>query len=246
MACRGRGRGHRLRGAAVGALLLAAALVAAACTHDVEQVLLPPRVDMQGIETIAVLPFDNYSLDPGLGVGLEDGITAALQRAYRVVDRGQVMAALAEEGLMPVHLTSPEIARRVGRRLGADAVVSGAATYYFEDVVVDAPHCVGCNQEGATPLWRTQHQTVVIVSLSARLIEVDSGNVRYTRTVDGENTQSETIHIRAWTDRQPGPEAYVPRPSRKDVPLARRRAIQRAVDLWTRDLLPTYTWVRRR
>lgn len=235
-----------IRGARSLALVLLAVLLASGCTGERERVMLPPEAPVHNIRSVAVVGFVNYTVDPGIVHLFEEGVTQTLHDSerYRVVDGATAWAALAAIGASPEQLADPEVAKALGRRLGVDAIITGAATYYFDDTSVSVPQCFGCRSQSSRPHWEVTHETLVQTAFQARVIETKEGAIIWSNTVEGRDTTRRTIYIN-WSERTAPPSSLVPRPDRRDIPETRRAAVRDAVRNFTVDLLPRYIWVRK-
>lgn len=227
-------------------LILLAAALAAGCSHNVERVQLPPEAPMDGIERIAVVGFGNYTVDPGIHLLFAQYVARDLRQRYEVVDLAQAEAALASLGVSADQLAVPRVARALGEQLNVDAIITGAATYYFEDTSVSTPECVRCNTPGRTPYWLVHHETTVLATFQARVIRVSDGKILWSNTVDGRDMTSRTIYL-DWSGGYDNPPrgSLMPSPDRSDVPATRQEAVREAAGAFTKDLLPRYAWVRR-
>lgn len=221
-------------------------LLLAGCTEERERVMLPPEAPMTNIRTLAVVGVLNYTVDPGIALVFEESVASTLRESghYQVIDGATARAALAAIGAQPEQLADPNIARALGRRLNVDAVITGAATYYFDDTTVSTPECVNCRNESSRPSWYVTQRTYVYTTFQARVIETKEGAIIWSKTVDGEDTTNRTVYL-DWSQRTAPPESLVPRANRRDIPEARLAAVRNAVRNFTVDLLPRYIWVRK-
>lgn len=221
---------------------LLAALLLAGCTEEREQVMLPPEAPVTGIRSVAVVGFTNYTVDPGIAALFEEWVARTLRESgrYQVVDVAAARAAMAAIGATPEQLADPGTAKALGRRLGVDAIITGSATYYFDDVTLSVPQCYSCRNENARPSWHVDQTTTVLVTFQARVIAADDGAIIWSKTVDGRDQTSRTIFL-SWSERNPPPP--VPSPDRRDIPETRLQAVRSAVSQFTADLLPRYIWV---
>lgn len=227
------------------AVLILAAMVAAGCTGERERVMLPPEAPVTGIRSVAVVGFANYTVDPGISVLFEESVAQTLRESgqYQVVDVATARAALAAIGATPEQLADPNTARALGRRLGVDAIITGAATYYFDDVSVSAPECFNCRSQSSRASWHVNQRTVVYVTFQGRVIETKEGAIIWSKTVDGQDSTTRTVYL-SWGEPADPPRYLVPGPDRRDIPETRRSAVRSAVSKFTADLLPRYVWVR--
>lgn len=227
-------------------LLAVAAVVAAGCSHNLERVTLPPEAPMTGIRRIAIVGFANYTVDPGLHLLFAQFVARDLANQYEIVDQAQADAALAALGVTREELAIPRVARSVDEHLNVDAIITGAATYYFDDSTVSRPQCVGCSSQRGRPSWYVYHETTVFTTFQARLIRVSDGAIVWSKTVDGRDTTSRTIYL-SWSggSDNPPPSSLIPSADRGDIPVTRQEAVREAAGEFTKDLLPRYAWVRR-
>lgn len=221
------------------------ALLLAACSHDRVEVQIPPRARVDGIRTIAVLPFDSLASDPGLAIEFEQRIIQQLRQSawYDRVIEARVDSLLGTLQGSAFELSTPAARREARDRLQADAVIIGAATYYFEDVSRSAAECRQCNDPDRRS-WSVAQTTQVSVTLNARMINLHTGETVYSRISTGDDRNYTTHSIRNYRGAEPPPASAIPQVSRQQVPFTRQIAIDRAVRDFVRDLLPTYQWRR--
>jgi len=225
---------------------LVAVLLIAGCTDDRERVMLPPEAPMTHIRTVAVVGFANYTVDPGIAPLFEEWVSRTLKESgqYQVVDVATARAAMAAIGATPEQLADPGIARALGRRLGVDAIITGAATYYLDDVRISVPECYNCRSQSSRPSWQVRQETTVYVTFQSRVIATSDGAIIWSKTVDGHDQTPRTIFL-SWDERTAPPSSLVPNPDRRDIPETRQSAVRRAVSQFTADLLPRYIWVKK-
>lgn len=225
---------------------LMVALVIAGCSHNMERVTLPPEAPVEGVRSIAVVGVDNFTVDPGLGRQFADIVASILRESdrYTLIDESTARAALSRMGATLNDLGDTNVAKRLGRELGADALISGSATYYFEDTRLSIPRCVNCGTKNATPYWNVTHITSVIGNVQTRVIESRSGTVVWSNTVEGRDTTNRTLFLN-WNSTEPPPSSLIPETDRSDIPTTRDAAIREAARLFTADLLPRHVWVRK-
>lgn len=226
-----------MRSASFQAVLLLLALVVAGCGQRV-QVEIPPKAPVEGIRSIVIVPFDNVANDASLGYEIEERIADALRSSgwYNSVQSLRQLVTLP-----PGQPVSLESLLRLDAVAQADAVIMGTATYYFEDVFMNVPSCMGCDRPDVTPSWSVSQTTHVAVRFTARMIEVATGRVLHAVTASGDDSDHYTYFLAHRSYTAP-PESLIPKPNRQRVPSTRSWAINRAVRQFTRDLLPTYEW----
>src|SRR5690606_37109331 len=179
------------------AVLILAAVVAAGCTGERERVMLPPEAPVTGIRSVAVVGFANYTVDPGISVLFEESVAQTLRESgqYLVVDVATARAALAAIGATPEQLADPNTARALGRRLGVDAIITGAATDYFDDVSPSATRCFCCRSEAFGASLRGIMRPVVYVAFQGGVVEAKDGASIWSKTVDGQDSTTRTVYL---------------------------------------------------
>lgn len=229
------------KGALVLILVLAAML--SGCFGR-ERVMVPPRVDLGGAESLAVIYFENYTDQSNIAYDVEEKIAAKLREYYYVADRGEVERALAELGLRRGMVPTRDEIRRLGRMLDVDAVVTGEVGFYFEEVVQNPPRITRVYAEGQKAEWEVSQRTKAVISFTGRVVDARSGSILYTRRAEGEAAEVRETTL-PWDKPDEAPSwVLIPSPSKLDVPSVRARAVGRATDQFTADLLPTYVWVK--
>ncbi len=228
----------------LGLLLVVAILLVGCSTYEREMV--PPKIDLGSSRRIAVLFFDNLTDDYPLVYEVEERLSEKLGEYYRVTEPREADWALARVGLRPTETPSVEQARRLGELLKVDAFVFGEVSGYFEHIIQTRPYPLTSTTEETEGGKRTKYElaqsTTVMVSFTGRVMSARSGNVIHRGRAQGEESIERKVPL-GWYPEGKEPKAWdIPRPSRMDVPDARRAALREAVDQFTQDLLPTYIW----
>lgn len=117
------------------------------------------EVDLGYVQRVAVLPFENHSRDEFAHRRARDiAITQVLASGlFDTVDRGQVDSMLREEAIDPGVPIDPHTLRRLGQRLGVQAMVLGSV-----------------DQAGEGRAGASSHPEI---SLTLRLVDSQSGMV---------------------------------------------------------------------
>lgn len=167
----------RTRSVGVVAALMLAATLTVAAARDAGPLLRLP--------TIAVMPFDDAVIGPGCGwtfnarrwgpgAGVADLITDELaceserRRSFRVVERERLFEVLAEQDLGAGGRVDPATAARIGRILGADLLLMGAATRFdVRSDYVGLPRRVGFDAE----------RHVATVAFDGRLVDTTTAAI---------------------------------------------------------------------
>lgn len=127
---------------------------------------LHPKADFTFIKKVAVLPFENFSNDKFAGDKIRDiVITEVLSRGFfDVVEWGEVSRVLREEGNGVTTALNKETAKRVGSRLGIQALLLGSVEEY------------------GTPQGRGRSEPQVAISM--RMIDVRSSKILWQASFD--------------------------------------------------------------
>lgn len=154
--------------------------------------------------TVAVIDFDYATVQSGIaamfgsnqdvGKGIADLIVEKLVKsgAYRVIERKAIQKILAEQNFSNSDRVDPNSAAKIGRLLGADAIIMGSITQFGRD---DRQTSVGgdviggrLGRYGLGGIGRKNSKAVV--GLSARLVSVDTGEILTVANGKGESARS--------------------------------------------------------
>lgn len=225
-------------------VLLVVALLFSACTDNLVLVTVPPKAPVEGIHRILVLPFENFSSDPGLAREFELRLVEEIRASewYEFVDSERTRNLLFQYGYTLDDLKIEANRARIAQDLRIDAIIVGEATYYFDDVYLGPVGCAAC-QSPLQRSWFVEQFTTVAVHVTARMINLHTGQeVHFLRAV-GEEWSTLRIPI-SWEGdaNNPPPPAFIPNPNRQQIPQTRSAAIESAVKAFARDILPTQEW----
>lgn len=227
----------------LGLLVLVVLLLAGCSTH--ERVMVPPKVNVGGSNTIAILFFDNLTDDYALSHEVEQQLSRQLSAYYRVIEPIEAEWALVRLGLRRGQAPSPDEVVRLGQLLGVDAVLFGEVAGYFAPITQTSPYIVGSrdNEKGQREnKWEIAQTTNVMVSFTGRVMSTRGGNIIFRERVEGEASRDRKDSLE-WFPEGKKPSLWsIPRPSSIDVSSARQSALREAVDQFTAELLPTYVW----
>jgi curli biogenesis system outer membrane secretion channel CsgG len=156
--------------------------------------------------SVAVMDFDYATVQSGVaaifgtnqdvGKGLADLIVEKLVKSgtYRVIERKAIQKILAEQNFSNSDRVDPNSAAKIGRLLGADAIIMGSITQFGRD---DKETNVGGNVIGGR-LSRYgiggvgRRNSKAVVGLTARMVSVDTGEILGVAAGKGESTRSGT------------------------------------------------------
>lgn len=152
-------------GAAALLAILAPALWTAGCAEPRRTVFLDRDANFGAVETVALLPLDNFTSDVNAPAKVSQILTIELlsAQAFRVVDVGDSRAALAAMELTSTGDLDAEQIARIGERLGAQALLLGTVRE------------LGVDRSAGVPAPQ--------VSLQFRLVDVASGKTIWSSVV---------------------------------------------------------------
>lgn len=159
--------GRSVRRGLGGLIALVWATIAPGCSSIVSnRVYTHEELDLGAIRRVSVLPFDNYSSESRAGERVTAGFVTELiaLRLFDVVDPAQTEDFLSSAKLSPQEMGAPEL-KKMKEALGVDAVVYGSADEY-------AMQTIGTD-------------VFPVVTLSVRLVDVQTGTVLWRDTVSG-------------------------------------------------------------
>lgn len=133
----------------------------AGCANKASEkgVFFNEQVDFASIETVAVLPFENYSDDSDAADRVRDvfmGMLLATEAVY-VLPPGEVQRAISRVGVVNPAAPSIEEIKSLAGILKVDVVITGAVREY--------------------QLLRSGASTANIISLSLQMIETETGTI---------------------------------------------------------------------
>lgn len=224
-------------------LLLAIPFIAACSSQQRVQVEVPPVAPVEGIERILVLPFENFTSDPGIAWEFETRVIERLRSAgwYASVESARTSQVLADLGVSPDDFSKASGRQRIVDELRADAIIFGEATFYFEDVYLDSVACSGCNNPNVRNNWYANQFSDVEIHVTARMVNLHTGEEVHMHRAAIHEWDVITRYLNWFEDEAP-PASLIPSVNRQQIPALRNRAIARAVHEFTKDILPTYEW----
>jgi len=147
-------------------LLLAVCLAGSGCAPRASQ-FVREDVDFSFIRRVAVFPFYNLTQDTYAAQRVQSiFVTEVLaKKEIEMIDRGEVLAVVAEMKLPLDHILSPEQIKDLGKRLGADGVFFGTIEEYGLDRTSHDPSQVVtgvyqlCETQAGGTIWSSQTRT---------------------------------------------------------------------------------------
>jgi len=153
---------------------------------------------------VAVFDFDYATVHSGVaaifgqnidvGRGVSDLLVTTLVRngTYSVIERNALNKILAEQSFSNSDRANPTSAARIGKLLGVDAIIVGSITQFGQETKNTK---VGGNAGG----WSgygvggfSQKKSKAIVALTARVVDVDTGEIRAVAEGRGESQREST------------------------------------------------------
>ncbi|MGB9610476.1 MAG: CsgG/HfaB family protein [Bryobacteraceae bacterium] len=153
---------------------------------------------------VAVLNFDYgtvrsgvaaiFGTDVDVGTGISDMLVEELVKggAYAVIERKALDKLLAEQNFSNSDRADPATAARIGRLLGVDAIIVGSITQFGRDDrqvgLGGFGRSIGKYGLGGTSVRSAK----AVVGVTARLVNVETGEVLAVATGNGESKRSGT------------------------------------------------------
>lgn len=147
------------RAPAFAASVLFALVAAPVCTAQVSDVYRDPRMDFGSIQTVAVLPFANFSRDQVVAERVRDVFINRLlaSGAVYVLPVGEVARGLTSVQVQNASAPTPDEVVKLGALLKTDAIITGVVREYGE--------------------VRSGTSTANVISMSIQLMEAGTGRV---------------------------------------------------------------------
>ncbi|HKM43039.1 MAG TPA: hypothetical protein VJZ70_03500 [Limnochordia bacterium] len=220
------------------------ALFLVGCT-GYEREMVPPKVQVGGGNTVALLFFDNFTSDYAVSHEAEQEIVRVLSQYYRVISPQEAEWALVRLGLLRGQSPHRDEAIRLGQMLGVDAIIMGELSGYFAPVTQGQPVPTKERTDGRGIKgydWEMSQNTRVMVSFTGRVMDTRSGNVIHRVRAEGESSTDSRKTIGWFADGDKPGFWHIPSPHNNDVSYVKQSAIRLAVSQFTQDLMPTYQW----
>ena len=149
-------------------LTIVFALLMGACGKSIHTESIKPKVLLEPVHCVAVMPFENLTPYPRAGDIVADFLASELyaRRQFRVVDRMEVQQAARKVNLRIPNRISSDFARKLGEQLNVDGVFYGSVSEYWY------PNTAGTDQ--SDQLLKGDEPAV---GINARLVAVDTGEL---------------------------------------------------------------------
>lgn len=215
-------------------IFLLLALLSTGC----QKVMLEPDVDLRKLGKVALLEFDNLTQDWGIAREATALFAEELEQLPGMV---LLQPRYGDRNLNSRAASGGDLGE-IAAKLGADTLLIGAVTYYFEDIYMEPPRRVLVDKEKETHRWEFQQEANVEVSLSLQLITKEQ-KVLFSRRTTGKANRYRTRRLPWPSDSNYlPPYTSIPGPDRRDIPKLRQDALKDATRKLAKDYLPQYTY----
>ncbi len=153
---------------------------------------------------IAVMDFDYatvqtnaasiFGTNVDVGKGISDLLVDDLVRngTYSVIERQQMSKILGEQNFEKSGRVNPATAAKIGRLLGVDAIIIGAVTEFGRETKNTGIGAVGSTFHHFGFGGFGQKKTRAIVGLSARIVNVETGEIETVADAKGQSSRKST------------------------------------------------------
>jgi hypothetical protein len=171
------------------AFILAAILVFPGCA----QKPAPPIFSLYGYQRVAVIPFNNQSTDSELARSIQEQMTAQIVgiNAVPMIEADQVAAYLRALNAQASSVAvDSELRNKLGRKFLCDLLLIGSADGYDEVLEDQMPQRVVVNDKTGEAKWGFYTNRKVTVNASAKLLDLTTGSLLWTRQGQGYSYQN--------------------------------------------------------
>lgn len=188
-----------------GRVLLAVFLLFALCADVVAQQAAPEMAKSSGRKKrVAILDFDYATVHGGvaaifgqdidIGKGITDLLVTRLVKdgTYSVIERKALDKILAEQNFSNSDRANPMSAAKLGKLLGVDAIIVGSITQFGNDTQNTKVGGVGGGLGGFGIGGFGRKKSKAIVSVDARIINIDTAEILGVADGKGESQREST------------------------------------------------------
>ncbi len=153
---------------------------------------------------VAILDFDYgtvrsssaalFGSDVDVGRGISDLLVKSLVKdgTYSVIERQALDRILAEQNFSTSDRANPATAARLGKLLGVDAIIVGSITQFGHDTQTARIGGAGRGPGGFGIGGVGRKKTKAIVAVDARVVDIDTGEIRAVAHGKGESKREST------------------------------------------------------
>lgn len=135
-----------------------------------------------------------FGQDIDIGKGISDLLVTDLVKdgTYSVIERKALDKILAEQNFSNSDRANPASAAKIGKLLGVDAIIVGSITQFGDETQNKNIGGAGGNWHGFGMGGFGHKKTKAIVGISARLVDIDTGEILGVADGKGESQRSST------------------------------------------------------
>lgn len=135
-----------------------------------------------------------FGQDIDIGKGVADLLVTNLVKdgSYSIIERKALDKILAEQNFSNSDRANPATAAKIGKLLGVDAILVGSITQFGNETKNLGLGGVGGNWGGHGLGGFSRKNSKAIVGLSARLVDIDTGEILAVAEGKGESSRSST------------------------------------------------------
>ena len=135
-----------------------------------------------------------FGQDIDIGKGIADLLVNDLVKdgTYSVIERKALDKILAEQNFSNSDRANPASAAKIGKMLGVDAIIVGSITQFGDETQNRNIGGAGGNWHGVGMGGFGHKKTKAIVGISARLVDIDTGEILGVADGKGESARSST------------------------------------------------------
>jgi curli biogenesis system outer membrane secretion channel CsgG len=153
---------------------------------------------------VAILDFDYatvhssssavFGQDVDIGKGIADLLVSDLVKdgTYSVIERKAIDKIMAEQNFSNSDRANPTSAAKIGKLLGVDAMIMGSITEFGDETQNKNIGGGGGNWHGFGAGGFGHKKTKAIVGISARIVDIDTGEILGVADGKGESSRSST------------------------------------------------------
>ncbi|HEY1801452.1 MAG TPA: CsgG/HfaB family protein [Terriglobales bacterium] len=176
--------------------LLAAALISLVCASALAGAQRKKRVAIMDFDYATVHSSSSaiFGQDVDIGKGISDLLVNDLVKdgTYSVIERKAIDKIMAEQNFSNSDRANPTSAAKIGKLLGVDAIIVGSITQFGDETQNRNIGGGGGNWHGVGMGGFGHKKTKAIVGISARLVDIDTGEILGVADGKGESSRSST------------------------------------------------------
>lgn len=176
--------------------LLAATLISLVCASALAGAQRKKRVAIMDFDyaTVHSSSAAIFGQDVDIGKGISDLLVSDLVKdgTYSVIERKAIDKIMAEQNFSNSDRANPTSAAKIGKLLGVDAIIVGSITQFGDETQNKNIGGGGGNWHGVGMGGFGHKKSKAIVGISARLVDIDTGEILGAADGKGESSRSST------------------------------------------------------